>query len=451
MGRSRAGADDDDCPAGFTCGPDGFCYRDLPEDSAVMDASDSAMDTDAGADTAMPVALTFVVVDLFGVAVPDALVAFDHPGTARRVEKMTDADGKVTFEGVDWALGADAAVTVHLADSALHSIVNLDRDAAAALDAGEGTRIVMSVSSSAPETLTVSGTFINYILDTHSFIAAPFGQGVIGYSLGSVDWSIWVRPGAEIGIVGTESLLDRVGPREMTQTFFSMTSLDVGTVDANMTGIEIDLASPDALATADASVALPVTGALAAGEFNVWVNEPGSGQFLGALSSSTPSTAEPGIVDYTVTFRTPAGVSAATSYSLFESLASSTVVLEGFPTLGRHTVDFLAIPTFTVPAIGSPQPLDAPMRVDGAVAGLPLVVAIADVTDTYRAVWTAVDVAGSGALQLPEPPSDVDVRTLTPPGNTYRANPSICEPHPSRSGECRRSAYGIASTDFIVE
>ena len=58
------------------------------------------------------------------VPMEGATVAFDAPG-GERTETVSGADGKVTFEGVDWTLGT-AAATAHQPDYALGSVVNID-------------------------------------------------------------------------------------------------------------------------------------------------------------------------------------------------------------------------------------------------------------------------------------------------------------------------------------
>ena len=60
--------------------------------------------------------ITFIVVEWSTdsedwVPMEGATVAFDAPG-GERTETVSGADGKVTFEGVDWSLGT-AAATAH--------------------------------------------------------------------------------------------------------------------------------------------------------------------------------------------------------------------------------------------------------------------------------------------------------------------------------------------------
>ncbi|MBW2456890.1 MAG: hypothetical protein JRI68_20410 [Deltaproteobacteria bacterium] len=115
-----------------------------------------------------------------------ATVAFDAPdGT--RTEEVTGADGKVTFDGIDWSLGS-ASATAHLTDYALTSRVNLDETWLGVMELvndavpiGLGNLVEDTV-----ETATVSGTFSG-LQDT--------GHRMTISATGIMGGSLWEGPG----------------------------------------------------------------------------------------------------------------------------------------------------------------------------------------------------------------------------------------------------------------
>lgn len=111
-------------------------------------------------------------------------MAFDEPGGAR-VEKTTGADGKVTFDGIDWSAGS-AAVTGYLDGFVLNSRVNLDEQSVADLDRVEDAVPLWLVDTTVPtppETITVTGS-VEGMLDTSHRVVV----NVVGVLTGS-EWS----------------------------------------------------------------------------------------------------------------------------------------------------------------------------------------------------------------------------------------------------------------------
>lgn len=135
--------------------------------------------------------VTFIVVEsVFGdptrPPLEGATVAFDAPGS-QRVEQITGADGKVTFDGIDWSMGK-AAATAYLDGYTLFSAVNLDeaRLSGAFLIDDALPLFLTDQSPIAPELVTFSGTVTGLQDTAHSVVV-----NVVATTAGSE----WMGPG----------------------------------------------------------------------------------------------------------------------------------------------------------------------------------------------------------------------------------------------------------------
>lgn len=130
---------------------------------------------DAGADASTGESLTFVITTLpsaDGTFVPleGATVAFDAPG-GERTEVVTGADGRATFEGLDWSAGA-AILTVHHPGYIIISALGITPTTLAEMWATwQGAHLmVMSPLDATFETVTVEGTVTGLQDATHLLI-----------------------------------------------------------------------------------------------------------------------------------------------------------------------------------------------------------------------------------------------------------------------------------------
>lgn len=156
------------------------------DDDSCGPGIDAAIDT--GPDAAVLEDVTFVVVTYTGAAmgyepIATSMVTFDAPG-GERMEATTGADGRVTFEGIDWSLGS-GAVSAFRMEHSMRSIVNLDAAHFAQLDRIDGAVVLLLHPHALPaiETVVVSGTVVGLVDPAHEiFVSVLRGSTGSGWT-----------------------------------------------------------------------------------------------------------------------------------------------------------------------------------------------------------------------------------------------------------------------------
>lgn len=198
--------------------------------------------------------LTITVVDVNGGSEPmsDVACAWLAPG-GQVLEATTDADGQVTFEGFDWALGPASVTCVQ--DKQALSAVGLT-----SADAMDG-ELVLNFYTAPPtvETVSVSGTSLNR--------EDPEDRLLVGSSVGpsifqedATSFSVEVAKGVPFSLIALEfSVLPNPPPHSLGQDFLGWVVKSSPALD-NDTTIDLDFAVTTPSTTASGSVKLPNEG-----------------------------------------------------------------------------------------------------------------------------------------------------------------------------------------------
>jgi len=195
----------DGCSGGSNIGEtDGDADADADADAD----GDGDADGDADGDSdSLPVAIAVYTQDRRGLRAPapGALVAFDYPD-GRRVEQTADAEGRTTFEPIDWSSGGTAAVIAHLDGWQLGGITAMTEPYVNAALAGAGElMVVLGVNPESLEGLVeVSGGAQMFDVQ-HWLSIMPTTAGWSHQRNGlEWSWSVLVTPDEPFTLVGVE-------------------------------------------------------------------------------------------------------------------------------------------------------------------------------------------------------------------------------------------------------
>jgi hypothetical protein len=129
--------------------------------------------------------LTFVVVEggAWSPQLPriaGATVTLDAPG-GERVERSSGVDGKVTFDGIDWSLGA-ASATAYLPEHALYSVLDLEHGTLDQVHLVDGAipLVVEPLTPELVEGVTLKGNATGLIDPSHQVIVSVAHQVDVG-------------------------------------------------------------------------------------------------------------------------------------------------------------------------------------------------------------------------------------------------------------------------------
>jgi hypothetical protein len=192
-----------------------------------------------------------------------ATVAFDAPG-GERTELVSGADGKVTFDGIDWSQGT-AAVTAYLQGYTLWSSVNLDesRLAQASLVDDAVPLYLMNTTPTAPETVTVSGTATGLQDTAHLLVvnAANVEVATTQWAgAGNGTFSVSVPSGEPFTLQAVETDADQTLPsgQGYDMPIYQWMYQSFSAVTTDTSGVVLDFQAHLATTqTADISVATP--------------------------------------------------------------------------------------------------------------------------------------------------------------------------------------------------
>jgi len=384
--------------------------RDVAEDGAAEegtteDAGEVREDGDGGTGT-----LAIQVVeygdwpDYPESPVDGVTVALDAPG-GERTELTTDAEGRVTFEGLDWSLGT-AAITLYKEGYALGSRVGLEEQA---------EELKASLASleafPPPDFVELSGT-ATMVDAAHDLVVSTTIPNEI-FSQTGPDWTLPVMPGQDFTLVALESSIASGGTgREVDRTIHGWLMADHTAVTAPAT-IALDFTSPVTPSTVHGSFTLParVGSRLRTAGYGL-VSVYSDTSYTGLIGNSTYSdvSADGNSIDYDVEWVEPAGLEPATVFFVVSGDEFTRAIVEGYPTAGAHDAGLLDLPVLTVPATASTRhPLHDPMQWELYDTGVRVVVYV--IRDD-QVVWVVRAADDSTTLTVPDAPSTADTATL---------------------------------------
>ena len=154
----------------------------------------------------------------------------------------------MTFEGLDWSLGT-AAVTVHLEDLALHSVVGID-------GSEEEITVGLYLVDPAADWVTISGTASNMTDTTHR-VDMNASCGFTSHNDVGPDWSMRVEPGVDftMRVVELDPITDEP-PRVTSQDFINWVLIEHEAVTADTT-VDIDFSTAVTPSSVSNSITMP--------------------------------------------------------------------------------------------------------------------------------------------------------------------------------------------------
>jgi len=399
---------------------------------------DAAVDASTGGDSGGTAGTLRVLVEGVAVAgVPPAepvegvTVTADLPGGAR-VEATSGADGRVSFEGVDWALG-DATVMAFSAGHLLAAVTGVTE--------ATGEVSLLLVPRFDPTRVGLSGTAMGMTAASNGFVVTST-EGGFSEGTGPL-WEMEVPADTAGTLVATEFSSTPSGSgRGQAFEFHQWTTADypASTTDAT---VHIDFASAATVSTEAGSfpVPTPERGASVLGDAVAFVRVSGrdeGGVFLGAQTrldlSSDGSTFE-----YDLEYLMLPGVERpTTSILMTRSPEQSGVTMDGWPTAGMQDVQFLDPPTVLAPEFGVDLPWGDTIRWETADTEVAALIRVFTADDAF--VMYLLVLPGRSSAALPALPSAVTAAELLP-GGTPSASVGMCErAGPTLPGQCVRFA-----------
>jgi hypothetical protein len=271
--------------------------------------------------------------------VEGATVALDGPdGT--RTEQTTGADGRVTFEELDWSLGT-ADVTVHKQDHIVHGVVGID-------GSEEEIAVGLTLVDPSADWVTISGTAANMSDETHQ-LDMNTSCGVTSHQDVGPEWSMLVQPGVDFTLRAVEFQPGTDDPPRVTsQTFFSWVLLDHAAVTEDTT-VDIDFAGSVTPVNVSNAIATPalrsdsplmgttfIYGLVHAGPVYVGFSEYAEPNSLGsAFDIDYEYIEDAGLPDPVTIYRL---------YPVDYFMGTSMVFVPGTPEEGSHRLGFLDLP-----------------------------------------------------------------------------------------------------------
>jgi hypothetical protein len=340
-----------------------------------------------------------------GVAGADVVI--DKPG-GEREEKQTDADGRVTFTGLDWSLGK-AAVTAYKAGSGMPPTSQV-----AITETAEEVLMYLWAYQLAQPSATLSGTALSLQAATDRLWVTATNSTSYSEGVGAT-WTMPVWTGVPFTILAVDYTAVSNGTRGYTRSWISWVALDHEAVTADTT-VAIDFATPVTRQQASGTLVLPLREASTLrtkGMGGVWATawESLGSAGLGAATTMAVST-DGARLEYTVDWVEPASVQQpVTQYAITTSTSTSLVIRGGYPTGGELDATFLDIPLITK----SPNPADGE-NLHGEITWEWY---DADVwmrcfvdRDTTTLGWLVLAPPTETSLRIPRGPSSLDEATL---------------------------------------
>ena len=363
-----------------------------------------------------------------------ARVVMERPGGG--VEETTaGADGRVTFSGLDFALGT-ATVSAWLEGHVLTGIQNLG-------SAGFPGPLYLLPITTEPESVTLSGAVSGVMDPAMHFLVLSSTTG--GYYEGRSPYTMEV-PSDEAGDIVAFEVSSMPGMRGNTIAFHQASIVPFMAVPADVT-LDIDFSTPATMMTVTGSIPTPsslrAASALNTGDVLVRVTAlDASDAFLGAQTRLVESGMT---LEYDVSFVQPTGIEMPrTSFIVTEPPDVSGVFTNGWPSAGMQDVQFLDPPTVLAPDFGVDASWSDTIRwesvdIDEHKSSIQV---YDEELGFFRLRAITVVMPGSGSAELPLLPDGVTLDDVLD-GTTPSASITTCDPEAgARPWSCGRFARG---------
>jgi len=415
-------------------------------DAGGGDVDSGGGDVDSGGG-GMPVDVVFLVRE-GGDETPivGAMMALDRPDGTRD-EFTSDASGHITVS-IDWAAGPHHFTTAapgHVVVSA----INTDGTALDSIPMVDGAFPIDLFSNVPNEDLvSITGAVTGVMSIGNNFGVYPAITGAENYNARGPDYTIRVPRGEPFRAAVEEYSIIRNGTNDFTQPHHAHIFIDFDAQAADGTR-DIDISTSDAFTEISGTVASPGTGTpLADANFYILVTDFDSNLFFGSPSAVTPNGAD---LDYTIPFVTPGdAVRPMTRYSLQDDPNFSLVFIEGYPTAGAQTWEFMTPPDIVTPAFGVSHDVHDPIVLGRLVPGVVPSIRIHDANDEDRTRWVINDFSRGDTITVPELPSGMNADAVFPTTGDFYARPYVCEESATDVTLCERFAGGRRQFDLVV-
>ena len=378
-------------------------------DAASEDATPEAQDEPA---PSIPLKVTVVLSPTRRADPPTPLqgatVALDSPGAAR-VEVKSDANGVANFDGIDWSKGA-LTVTGWKDGTDILSVTGISsspQDLTLTLNELKQDRVKLSGKA-----LNMMDSAKHYLLVTEEVAGAYWQQ--IGPS-----YNVSVLPGAPFTLVATEfSQVVGACGRCYSQQFYGWVAVGNNGVTTPAT-LDIDFANKiSEVHQVHGTIELPTNpdSVLITSSSYAYLMVNRGAANIGFVTKTFLNGDETAFT-YDAEYVALDGPEPAyTDYMFYAYPTASTNVLSvvrrpGYPEDGIVVSDFLDPPTMTKPSDPS---IAAPLlsRIEWTSAAVNADAQVQVVLASTSGRWTVVLRPGSTSMELPAPPSGVDVATF---------------------------------------
>jgi hypothetical protein len=344
-----------------------------------------------------------------GVPLQGATVALDAPG-GERFEQVTGADGKATFEGIDWSVGLFTA-SAHMEGYNIVTFAGFD--AVATIEAGEPSTYLMNITSEPPESLTVTGTATGLVDPGHSYIVNVQRSWVASQWWGNSfeTFTATVPRDAPFTLQGVEYEGTYPGPG-IDMPIYRVMQMDFDPITEDISNLVLDFAAHEVQThTADVWFSMPPRAAspLRTGTPACYVFDESPYPLGWAIRANI--SADGNLFDALLLWSEPSWVVDVTTQCIVYSqgMGSSTTFAAGFPQPGKM-YDLMDVPRWISPADpATPYPLHGTLEWELFDQGVEPQLVIWDVNKPIWIVYVADD---AETLTLPEPPSSVDPITF---------------------------------------
>lgn len=368
----------------------------------------------------------------FTLPAEGAVVALDQAGVTRR-EETAGADGRVTFDPVDWSLGA-VDVTAFLPGHRIDSRVGWTEDDFR--DEVVDTRPAIRLRRLNDDTgIAVTGSAVGMTSTTNWLYVSPTAPHPGWSDRVGPDYVVYTSPRLDFGLVGREYWFDETSPTRVRQTISGWAATPVHTPTGVAEPIDLDFGTMALTpTTVTGSFTLPGGTFFTSDTRIVDVRECDATDSAIVGSVTALDVGAGGAVTYTLESVTVTGLTGTlTRFGVFDDGGASFVYLPGQRLSGAMTVALPTPPAFT-----------------GGALTLSGTLTLSDVTSAARSsawiytasatTWRVLGANGATELRFPPLPTGASASVYVP--SDARAQPVVCGDRDARVDFCRVFARG---------
>jgi hypothetical protein len=363
------------------------------DDDAADD--DSADDDDTGE---LSVAVVYWDEEANKTVLEGATVTLDKPG-GERVAVTSDAEGKASFTGIDWSLGA-AAVCADGED--------LDGCCEVGIIEADGeVELAVAMHGLQPDLVELSGTAVNMVAEGNILLMSATAPSAISSQATGPSFSLQVPRGVSFDLVGAEFHGTLAPDQGVAQVFDRWSVIEVDACKDDTT-LDPDLAATEVTpVTVAGSFAIPTRedspiSDLGTGYFYVFSQEDLYASYTG-FPTQLEISEDGDTFEYTGEYIEVDSVpNPVTYYTVFWDSYASWSVVDGYPADGDHDPGLPDAPVLMAPGSpGDEHPFYDPIQFEVFDEGLIPRVYIA-CGSTY--VWWVSGPAGATEITIPALP-----------------------------------------------